>query len=114
MASGNARAQWPAAIANGATTSSTIDLYLYDFIGLQMPAAFTGVTMTFTGSQDGITFTPIFDSAGAAVSYTVAPNRYVMVNFNHFNLFPRFIQLVSGAAEGAARTVLVVGSTDSA
>ena len=104
------RAQWTATIANGQTTSDTVDLYGYQMVALQVPTM-TAATISFLGSEDGVTFTAVKDSAGALVSYTHASPSVVLVSSAHFSQFPRFIQIVSAGAEGAQRLIKVIGST---
>ena len=56
------------AIANGASLSTAIQFWGYHLTGLQIGATFTGASVTFTGSWDGVTYQPIYDQYGAEVS----------------------------------------------
>lgn len=98
-------------IANGGTDSTVLQLGEHTFLALGMPASFTGTTITFkASSSEGGTFTIVKDDAGADVSITVGASRWValqsavMAKLAAF----RWLKLVSGSAEGAARTIEVV------
>lgn len=96
-----------ATIANGASQSSIINVRGRDVVGVQMPAAFTGTAITFTASFDGATFQALYDTAGNAVSYTVAASRYIQIPRGTLGGM-QALRLVSGSAEGAGRTVQVI------
>lgn len=98
-----------ATIANGQTVSGPVACEGMDVVALQLPAAFTGVAITFQASADGVLYQAVYDDAGAAVSLTVAQGRYVVINTLTKTLRGmRFLKVVSGSAEGAARSVQVV------
>jgi hypothetical protein len=93
-----------ATIANGQTVSSAVDLGGTTLCGLMMPAAFTGVALTFQGSIDGTNFAIVKGSDGNDLSLTVAAARYVKLNpVDFYGL--RHLKLVSGSAEAAARDI---------
>lgn len=95
-----------ATIANGATTSGAVDLTGTTLVGLHMPAAFTATAVTFTVAESaGGTYRTLY-SAGADVTITVAAAKYVALDPSVF-AGARFIRIVSGAAEGAARTIIL-------
>lgn len=102
-----------ATIANGAQTSGAIRIPpnqsgLSLLCGLSMPAAFTGTTMTFTVSTDaGTTFNALYDDTGTQISVTVAASRYIRLIPSLFAGIDH-LKIVSGSAEGAARTVGLV------
>jgi hypothetical protein len=98
-------------IANGAQDSSVFQLGEATYMALGMPAAFTGTAMTFKGaSTEAGTFVVVKDDSGSDVSITVGTSRWValqaavMAKLAAF----RFLKLVSGSAEGAARTIEIV------
>lgn len=94
-------------VANAGTTSSAIQIGGASMVALILPAALTSTTVTFTASdtQAG-TFVPVYKSDGTAVSATVAASRAVALPVE---LFPfNWIKLVTGSAEGAARTIKVL------
>jgi len=96
-------------IANGATTTGTAFLAQnMAAFGLQMPAAFTGTSITFTVSADGATFQALYDSTGAtAVSMSVAASR--SYDLPSALTAWRAFKIVSGSAEAASRDLIVVG-----
>lgn len=103
-----------ATIANGATTSNSIDLDSYGsdqgLVGLVMPAAFTGASITFNVSLDDVTYQQLFTSANAALSITVTAGKtYSFAQDFRSEIAPyRYIQIVSASSEGAARTILLL------
>lgn len=97
-----------ATIANGTTTSDAIPIDSAVALGLQMPSAFTGTSITYTVSADkGVTYQALYDATGAvAVSTSVAASRSYdlpaeLSSWTHF-------KIVSGSSEGGARTLYVV------
>lgn len=103
-----------ATIASGATTSNSIDLDNYatmeSLMGLVMPAAFTGASISFNVSNDDSTYQQLYNSANAAVSISItAAKNYGFSNDVCQNLRPwRFIQIVSASSEGAERTITLI------
>lgn len=100
-----------ATIANGATTSDVVHLRDHAMVGLIMPAAFTGTTITFTASDSPTgTFVPVYDSDGNQISVAVAVSRALGLSGAEADaLAPfQFVKLVSGSTEGAERLVIVV------
>lgn len=95
------------AIANGQTVSDAVDLGGLRPIALVTPAALTGTAFTFQASVDGSTYVAVYDSSGSAVSVTVSTSRYIVLSPTTFAGI-RFLKVVSGSAEGGARTIQVV------
>lgn len=92
-------------IANAGTVSGAIAIGDYAMLGFQLPAAFTGVAMTFQVSADGATYVPLRDQSGALITITVAQgNAYPFPD--EVGAWP-YVKLVSGTAEGGARTILI-------
>lgn len=91
------------AIANGATVSSAADLVGHTLCGFSIPSAFTGTAITFQASLDGTTYQQLYNG-GSAYSVTVAADKYVTVDPSVF-AGVRYVKLVSGSAEGGARTI---------
>lgn len=96
-------------IANAGTVSNAYKCTDHTAFGLQMPAAFTGTTITFQVSADsGTTFQALYDDSGAnQVSMSVAASRSydlpaALTAWTHF-------KIVSGSSEGAQRLLTVVG-----
>ena len=97
----------PTTIAISTTTSAAIATGGLSLVGVQLPAAFTGTTLTFQISFDGVTYQPVYTStSGTALSYTVAAGHYVAVNPQDF-YGANYIKLISGSSEAAARTFSV-------
>ena len=94
-------------IAEGATTSSAIDLSQSTFTALLIPNGFTGATITFEASVDGTTWKAVVDDTGAAVSITATDDRWVALSGAvAAKLAPfRSLKLVSASEEEAARTI---------
>lgn len=95
-----------ATIASSATTSAAIPLNGFSVVGIAFPAAFTGTTVTFTGSATaGGTYLPIYNASGQ-VSYTIAQGRYYAIASSDLDGI-QFLKIVSGSTEGGARTLVV-------
>lgn len=97
-------------IANGQTVSDTIDLDAGGHghaVGgsFLIPAAFTGTAITYQVSGDGSNFTVLNDTADADISQGAAVDRWVPLPDGVFA--HRYLKLVSGSAEGAARVIRV-------
>lgn len=95
-------------IASSGTTSGAIDLGEWLIAGIITPSALTGTAFTFTASdtEDG-TYNACHDSSGTAISVTVAASRHVLIEPQTF-AGARWLKIVSGSAEGAARNITVV------
>lgn len=99
---------FPAVIASSGTTSGEQDLDGNTLCGLMMPAAFTGVAITFLVSlTTGGTFNALTKDDGSAYSVTVAASKYVALDYTKF-AGVRYVKIVSGSSEGADRTVNLV------
>jgi hypothetical protein len=95
-------------IANGQTTSDLCNAATASAFGLVLPAAFTGTSITYTVSADGSTFQALYDNTGAnQVTTAVTQGRSYDLPAE-LTAWPYF-KLVSGSAEGAARSLVVVG-----
>lgn len=97
----------PVVIANGATTSAALELEGHALVGIEMPSAFTGTTITFTGSLDNTTFVALYNSDGTQLSVPVSTSRMILFCPGDF-VGPKWIKVVSGSTEGAARTLCLV------
>lgn len=95
------------AIANGGTSSDPINLGDFYLCGLYTPSALTSTSLGFQASDDGITYSTMYDSTGTAISATVSTSRFVVLNPSTF-AGVRFLKLTC-SAEGAARTITAVG-----
>lgn len=96
-----------ASIANGQTVSAAIPTQALSLVGIQLPAAFTGTTITFQGSVDGSTYQVVKSTtSGTSLSYTVAQGTYVAIDPTPFYGLA-YIKLVSGSSEAAGRSFFV-------
>lgn len=94
-------------VANGATVSSAIDLGNLSVVGLILPVL-TSTAITFQASDSlAGTYQAVKGSDGNSVSYTVASSTYVVILPTALAGI-RFLKLVCGSAEGAARTITVI------
>lgn len=97
-------------IANGGTTTNELPLRGRLVVGFQTPSALTGTIFTFQGSMTtGGTYTQIFDAQGSPVSINVSPSQFIGISglFADAIAAAPFIEIVSNAAEGAARSIIV-------
>jgi hypothetical protein len=94
-------------IANGATTSGEVDLGQTSVVALLMPADFTGTAITFLSAEAaGGTFRTVTNADGTDYSVVVAGGVHVALDPSAL-CGVRFLKLVSDAAEGGARTVIL-------
>jgi hypothetical protein len=94
-------------IAISTTTSVAIPTKGLSLVGIQMPAAFTGTAITFTGSVDCTTYQAVYSTtSGTALSYTVAQGHYVAIDPTPFYGL-NCLKIVSGSTEVAARAFTV-------
>lgn len=90
-------------IASGQTASAAFGTGQAKQGSFQIPAAFTGTTVTFKVSNDGVTFTNCPVEGNESVTPTITAGGTYSFPQKFFNF--RYGQLVSGSAEGAARTI---------
>jgi len=91
-------------IASGQTTSPSISTEGMSLCGIQMPAAFSGTSLTFlAATQSGGPFQPIYNSSGL-VTYAVAGGEYIAINPQDF-YGVLYLQIKSSASEGATRAL---------
>lgn len=95
-----------ATILSGGTVSSDVYVGEYVPVTLQMPAAFTGTSVTFQGSADGSLYQQIY-VGGSAYTETVAAGKAVVLSGTAF-AGSEWIRVVSNSAEGADRAITVV------
>lgn len=92
-------------IAASLQTSSVITTDGLSLCGIQLPATFSGTSLTFLAATqfDG-PFQPIYNSTGQ-VTYTVVQGEYIAINPQDFyGVF--YLQIKSNASEGADRTLI--------
>jgi len=89
-------------IANGGTTTNSIEIDQYEYFALAFPAAFTGVSVSIQGSYDNSTFVTINGVTITPVTSEAVP--ITGTDRESISAF-RFIKFVSASAEGAARSL---------
>lgn len=98
-------------IADSATTSSALKLPgTYYLAGLMKDATLdTSVAVTFTVSMDGVTYYTLMNTAGAAISYTVAAAGAEAITFPPTVFYPwEYIKLVVADAQTGIATIQCV------
>lgn len=94
------------AIASSGTTSAEIDLDNRVITSIQIPAAITSTTLAIHASTaTGGTFTVVRIN-GTDHSEAVAASKIISINPANFWGY-RYIKIVMGSAEGAARTLKI-------
>lgn len=92
-------------ISNGSTTSEAIDLGVYTFKGLTLPASFDGSNISFESSDSlAGTYSPIYNYLGALYTIPVAAGRSFRWEDRDFEA-ERFIRIVSDSTESSDRTI---------
>lgn len=94
-------------IASSGTTSGAIDLQGLVLCQIQMPAAFTGTSITFQSSHDGTTYQALYDTSGNQLAVTVSTDRYINIAPTDF-AGCRYLKIVSGSTEGGDRIIGLV------
>lgn len=104
-----------ATIANGASLSGEVDLEGQAIQAIQMPAAWTAASLTFTASSaSGGTFDPVHDDGGTEVTITAAAARMIGLDAIARELDGlRFIKVRSGTTatpvnQGAERILTLI------
>jgi hypothetical protein len=95
-----------AVISASGTKTAAISCGGMALVGIVLPAAFTGTTLTFEVCDTlAGTYTPLYDSSNSLVSMTVAQGRAYAVDPKNFQGI-NFLKIVSGSTEGSARTII--------
>jgi len=95
-------------IANGQTTSGVIDLAGKKLVGIEIPASFTGATVSFTQCRSaGGTYLPVCKEDGTSYSVTATDASYIRMNPSVF-AGCAFIKVVSASSETGAKVVTAV------
>lgn len=95
-----------ATIAISTTESDAINLQGTTIAGMYIPAAFTGTSISFKASYDGVNFVDISDGS-TIVAATIAPSQYVALSPIIF-YGVRLLKIVSNASEAAERVITVI------
>lgn len=99
-------------IAQSASLSSAVDMRACTMARIIMPAAMTGTALTFQHSEDGVTYTNLYDAFGSEVTITSAASRTIILSPGDWWIL-RFLKVRSGTSgtpttEAAARTIKVI------
>jgi hypothetical protein len=88
------------------TTSGTVDIRGHTFLGLRIPASFTGTQLTFEVSADAANWNGLYDITGAQVVLPVVQGRAYDLP-GEVSAWPYF-RVVSSATEGSNRILTCV------
>lgn len=91
-------------IASGQTTSGVITQGNATLAALLVPAGFTGTSVSFSGSIDGVNFFPLQDSSGVAATAVVAAGAMVTLDMSAVAP-PPYLQIVAGSAQGSTVSI---------
>lgn len=96
-------------ILDTTTTSNAINLFERSLVALQMPAAFTGTSLTFESCvTEGGTYLQVTKgSDGLAYTVTVAASKYVTIPVADL-VGISFLKVVSSGAEAADRIIIPI------
>lgn len=76
-------------------------------LALEMPATFTGTSLTFkSASSSGGTYFPLYYE-GTLYSVNVGTSRHIALDRRAFEGV-RYLQIISGSSEGSARVITVI------
>ncbi len=96
-----------ATIAIGQTKSDIINMNGATLKTIFMPAAFTGATIEFEVSYDGVTFAPYANVDDNLVEITITAGRaYGLAAIDFFGVLS--FKIVSKSAEAAERSIILV------
>ncbi len=98
--------QATAVIASGQTLSGAFYVGHKVPLAVQMPAAFTGASISFSGSEDGVTYQPIY-SGNALYSENVTAAKNCNLDGGALAPYP-YLKVLSASAEGADRTLVFI------
>ena len=94
-------------IANGATESDAIDLQGATVVGIRMPAAFTGATITLLEAKlTTDTFVPI-NPSGTGATYPVTVSETIGIPPGNAAC-ANCLKVRSASSEGGARSIVVI------
>lgn len=97
-----------AVISSGQNASAAVDLVGTTLVGIQLPATFTGTSLTFQmATSAGGTYQTMIDGSGTTLTKTIVQGRYLLLDPAEF-AGVQFLKVLSGATEGAARTLELV------
>ncbi len=87
-----------ATILSGQTDSDIVDLKGTTLIGFEVPASFTGGSITFKVGKDASSLKTFRNTAGTVATVTITPDSSYGLVATDFAAW-RFIQLIAGSAQ---------------
>lgn len=103
---------FPITWANGATQSSAADVRSNSVVGIDLPAAFTGATLSFEAAVDVFgapgSWKPMVDRTGLALQVTVTQGARIAIAPQAMT-GQGWVRLVSNVAQAAARSATLLG-----
>lgn len=103
---GSISSQASATILSGAALSAAFYVGQKVPLAVQMPAAFTGATISFSGSEDNVTYQPIF-SGGALYTETVTAAKNCNLDGGALAPYP-YLKVLSASNEGGDRVLVFI------
>lgn len=105
--------QYTATIAASGTVSSVVDMGSGRLFAIVMPSVWTAANLTFQASQDGITYSNMFDSTGTEVTFTAAASQYIINAVPVEWIGVRYIKVRSGTSgtpvtQSAAAALVII------
>lgn len=97
----------PIIVGLGEQTSEKILLNGFGLVGVIFPAALTSTSMTFTGSQDDITYTPLYNTDGVQLTSIIAADRILLFVPGDF-VGINYLKIVLSVPEDAERTLQAI------
>jgi hypothetical protein len=97
-------------IASSGTTSGAIDLQGLGLVGIIMPAAFTGTTISFQLSNDNTTFYDVYNTDNVQLKVTVTQGRAYLLTPGDL-IGVRYLKIKSGSTESGSRTITLLTRT---
>lgn len=103
-----------ATILSGASLSAAVYLGSGTLSKIIMPATWTAANLTFQTSDDGTTYSNLYDASGTEYVVTAAASRAIIVPVSEFQGF-RYMKVRSGTAgvpvnQGADRVLTLIGT----
>jgi hypothetical protein len=98
-----------ATILNGQTKSEIIESFGITVSQIYLPAAFSGSTLSFELSYDGVNFFPYYNANNVAVAITCTQGR--VYGLPPIDLYAnQYMKIVSSTSEVADRSIILLGN----
>lgn len=93
-------------IPNGSNVSTPVQLNGFGMVSLTMPESFNGTSCTFTASNDGITYLPLYNTSGILLATTVAVSIIVLYSPGDF-VGIKWLKYIASEIQIADRSLLI-------